>query len=109
MKIIKKYQLLLYVLVLILMIAGYLNYTGDTKKQLSLETAMQLEQNDGNEVSDIGDAKLVNSQDVTSENNLASDNTSQSNETDKESKTNTVENDTIQTMKKVQIILLSLD
>ncbi len=66
MKVIKKNQIIVYVVVLILMVAGYLNYTSYTEKQVALETAMQMESKDGVELADIGDATLVNSNDVTS-------------------------------------------
>ena len=45
MKVIKKNQLIVYVIVLVLMIAGYLNYTSNTENQVSLQTAMQIESN----------------------------------------------------------------
>ena len=63
MKIIKKNQIIVYVIVLILMVAGYLNYTNHTQNQVSLETAMQM--------ADIGDATLVNSNDVVSDDKVS--------------------------------------
>lgn len=67
MKVIKKNQLIIYVIVLILMIAGYLNYTSNTENQVSLQTAMQMESNNDEQLADIGDATLVNSNDITEE------------------------------------------
>lgn len=67
MKLFKKNQIIIYVIVLMLMTAGYLNYTTNTEKQ-SVETSMQMEANDDMQLADIGDATLVNSNDVTSEN-----------------------------------------
>ncbi len=67
MKLFKKNQIIIYVIVLMLMTAGYLNYTTNTEKQ-SVETSMQMEANDDMQLADIGDATLVNSNDVMSEN-----------------------------------------
>ena len=68
MKLFKKNQIIIYVIVLMLMTAGYLNYTTNTNKQASLETAMQIEANDDMQLADIGDATLVNSNDVATQN-----------------------------------------
>ncbi len=68
MKLFKKNQVIIYVIVLMLMTAGYLNYTTNTEKQISVETAMQMESTDDMQLADIGDAKLVNSDDVVGEN-----------------------------------------
>lgn len=67
MKLFKKNQIIIYVIVLMLMTAGYLNYTTNTEKQ-SIETSMQMETNDDMQLADIGDATLVNSNDVVAEN-----------------------------------------
>ena len=67
MKLFKKNQIIIYVIVLMLMTAGYLNYTSNTEKQVSVETAMQMESDDM-QLADIGDATLVNSNDVVEEN-----------------------------------------
>ena len=61
MKMLKKNQIIVYAIVLMLMVAGYLNYTGNTQNQLSVETAMQTEAKDETQVADIGDAALVSS------------------------------------------------
>ena len=51
-----------------LMTAGYLNYTTNSEKQTSVETSMQLESKDDTKLADIGDATLVNSNDVATQN-----------------------------------------
>lgn len=80
MKIFKKNQIIIYVIVLMLMTAGYLNYTANTEKQ-SVETAMQVEANDDMQLADIGDATLVNSNDVVTENTTSRTNMSNTNNT----------------------------
>lgn len=80
MKILKKNQIIVYAIVLMLMVAGYLNYTGNTQNQLSVETAMQTEAKDDTQVAEIGDAELVNSNDVVeNETNTATANNSVNN------------------------------
>ena len=57
-----------------LVVAGYLNYT--TKQENpSVETSMQVESKDDTQLADIGDARLVSSNDVTSENENTVNNT----------------------------------
>ncbi len=60
----KKNQVIIYVIALMLVTAGYLNYTTNTSEQVSAQTAMEMEANDDMQVADIGDATLVNSNDV---------------------------------------------
>ena len=74
MKLFKKIQVIIYVIVLMLMTAGYLNYTTNTNKQASLETAMQIEASDDMQLADIGDATLVNSNDVVEEKKESTEN-----------------------------------
>ena len=74
MKLFKKNQIIIYVIVLMLMTAGYLNYTTNTNKQASLETAMQIEASDDMQLADIGDATLVNSNDVVEEKKESTEN-----------------------------------
>lgn len=69
MKLFKKNQIIVYVIVLMLMTAGYLNYTTNTEKQASVETSMQMEAVDDMQLADIGDATLVNSNEVVTEEN----------------------------------------
>ncbi len=62
MKLFKKNQVIIYIIALMLMTAGYLNYTTNQQGD-SVETSMKMEADD-TQVADIGDAKLVNSNDV---------------------------------------------
>lgn len=64
MKLFKKNQVIIYVIALMLMTAGYLNYTTNNS---SVETSIQMESNDDMQLADIGDATLVSSN-ITSEN-----------------------------------------
>ena len=70
MKLFKKNQIIIYVIVLMLMTAGYLNYTTNSEKQTSVETSMQLDSKDDTILADIGDATLVNSNDVATQNTI---------------------------------------
>ena len=81
----KKNQVIIYVIALMLVTAGYLNYTTNTAEQVSAQTAMEMEANDDMQIADIGDATLVNSEAV-SENEVAEDTTV--NETENTSNTN---------------------
>lgn len=104
----KKNQVIIYVIALMLVTAGYLNYTTNTAEQVSAQTAMEMEANDDMQIADIGDATLVNSEAV-SENEVAKDitenvteNTSNTNgDTTEEANenmiqnTNTTENNTV--------------
>ena len=60
----KKNQVIIYVIALMLVTAGYLNYTTNTAEQVSAQTAMEMEANDDMQIADIGDATLVNSEPV---------------------------------------------
>ena len=68
MKLLKRNQIIIYIFVLMLMTAGYLNFTANTKNKVnlaeSLETSMKLESSDDMQIADIGDATLVSSEDV---------------------------------------------
>ena len=80
MKLLKKNQVIIYVIAIMLMTAGYLNY--NTKQEnTSVETSMQIESKDDTQLADIGDATLVSSQDIVEEN---------------ETKENTVNNETLE-------------
>lgn len=92
MKLLKKNQVIVYVIVLMLMAAGYLNYSANTEKQ-SVETAIQTESKDDMLIAGIGDATLVNSNDVTSNettNDIAK-NTQDENTTNTSNTTNNIE------------------
>lgn len=88
MKIFKKNQIIIYVIAVILMTVGYLNYTNKTEELNSVETSLQMENDDSSLVAGIGDAKLVSSNDVTSESNTTNTATSETNTTSKETATN---------------------
>lgn len=66
MKLLKKNQFIIYIIVLMLMTAGYLNFTTNQGNN-SVETSLQMESKDDTKLADIGDAKLVSSNDVVSE------------------------------------------
>lgn len=74
MKIFKKNQIIIYVIALVLMTVGYLNYTNKTKKLDSIETSVETKSENLNNTNsdEIGDAKLVSSNDIAS--NSSNDN-----------------------------------
>ena len=103
----KKNQVIIYVIALMLVTAGYLNYTTNTAEQVSAQTAMEMEANDDMQIADIGDATLVSSEAVNenevTENTTVNENGNTSNtneitteETNKDiaQNTNTSENNT---------------
>ena len=106
----KKNQVIIYVIALMLVTAGYLNYTTNTAEQESTQTAMEMEANDDMQIADIGDATLVNSEAVsenevienTTENvteNISNINGNATQETNENvtQDTNTIENHTVGT------------
>lgn len=96
MKIIKKNQLTILVIALMLVTAGYLNYTsynGETELTSSTNIVSKEEN-----VAGIGDAKLVNSQDIT-ENVVNNLQTEDIGETEKENLINNTTNNTIENNK----------
>lgn len=68
MKIFKKNQVIIYIIALMLVTAGYLSYTTKESVDSSIETSMQMESKDDTRLADIGDAKLVSSNDVVPNN-----------------------------------------
>lgn len=83
MKVLKKNQIIIFVVALMLVAAGYLNYTAQTEEIAA----------DSNEVSEIGDAQLVSSNNMvekTEESNQVAENTAEAQETN----ANIVENQT---------------
>lgn len=86
MKILKKNQIVIYVIAIMLMTAGYLNYSTNDSNN-SVETSMNIESKDDSKLADIGDATLVNSNDVVESNTQAQENTA-------EAENNTTNNDT---------------
>ena len=99
----KKNQVIIYVIALMLVTAGYLNYTTNTAEQVSAQTTMEMEANDDMQIADIGDATLVNSEAVsenevtenTTENTSSTNgNTTQEANENVTQNTNTTENNT---------------
>ncbi|MEE0865827.1 MAG: SpoIIIAH-like family protein [Clostridia bacterium] len=82
--ILKKNQIIIYVIAIMLMTAGYLNYT--TKQgENSIQTSLDIEAKDDSRLADIGDATLVSSSDVVVDD--------LKNETNTENTTNTATNE----------------
>lgn len=90
-KILKKNQIIIYIIALMLVTAGYLNFTTNTKNA-DIATSMQMETTDDMQLADIGDAQLVSSNDIVSEETANQNNTSDTNNVD----TNTTSNETNQ-------------
>ena len=67
LKSLKKNQVIIYVIALMLVAAGYLNYTSDNK---TIETYSNPETTYKENIADIGDATLVNSNEVEENQNL---------------------------------------
>ena len=97
MKLLKKNQVIIYVIALMLMAVAYLNYTTNTAEQ-SVQASMQMEARDDSNTANIGDATLVSSNDVLSNtdtvnessgNDTTSSNTESSNTINNENTTNT--------------------
>ena len=86
MKILKKNQIVIYAIAIMLMTAGYLNYSTNDSNN-SVEKSMNIESKDDSKLADIGDATLVNSNDVVESN-------TQAQETTAEAENNTTNNDT---------------
>ena len=99
MKILKKNQIVIYVIAIMLMTAGYLNYSTNDSNN-SVETSMNIESKDDSKLADIGDATLVNSNDVVESNTRAQETTAEAennttnSETTKENETQTNEVET---------------
>ena len=99
MKILKKNQIVIYVIAIMLMTAGYLNYSTNDSNN-SVETSMNIESKDDSKLADIGDATLVNSNDVVESNTQAQETTAEAknnttnSETTKENETQTNEVET---------------
>lgn len=80
MKLFKKNQVIIYTIALMLVVAGYLNFT--TKQENpSVQASMQMEAQDDMQLADIGDARLVNSNDVATENTQKTENKTDNNVT----------------------------
>ena len=72
-KLLKRNQVIIYVIAIMLMTAGYLNYT--TNQDGSLETSMQMEAKDDIALADVGDATLVSSNDILGGNTIETNTT----------------------------------
>ena len=88
----KKNQVIIYVIALMLVTAGYLNYTTNTAEQVSAQTAMEMEANDDMQIADIGDATLVNSEAVSA--NEVTENTTENTSNTNEKSTEEANGDT---------------
>lgn len=66
MNLFKKNQIIIYVIALMLVTAGYLNYTSKEDAN-TLSVSTEVEEMNSKELADIGDATLVNSKDVINE------------------------------------------
>ena len=71
MKLLKRNQVIVYSIAVLLMVAGYLNYSTNTKQ--TLETSSQ-EVNTSSELANVGDARLVSSSDITENTNVSTNN-----------------------------------
>ena len=94
MRLLKKNQVIIYVIVLMLMAVAYLNYTTQTGEQ-AVEASMQMEARDDTNTSNIGDAALVSSNDIATNTN-ETENTTNSIEENTTNRTNTTNNETEQ-------------
>ena len=92
MKLLKKNQVIIYVIVLMLMAVAYLNYTTQTEEQ-SVEASMQMEARDDSNTSNIGDATLVSSNAISTNNEIDNNisNTNSTNIVENEITTNTTQ------------------
>lgn len=103
MKLLKKNQVIIYAIAIMLMAAGYLNYTTNQDGK-SLETSTQMDESSNMALANIGDARLVSSNDIVgNETNNTNTNSEANNEinrtTANEQNTNTSngENNTVET------------
>lgn len=107
MKLLKKNQIIVYTIAVLLMVAGYLNYSTNHKD--AVEASSQgIEKT--NEYANVGDARLVNSSDIVEDTNTNTNNNNQTtnttanatNETQNKNETNTNSKDiTTQTSSEV--------
>lgn len=89
--ILKKNQIIIYVIAIMLMTAGYLNYT--TKQgENSIQTSLDIEAKDDSRLADIGDATLVSSSDVVDDLKNGTNTENATNITANEIKDNTIQN-----------------
>ena len=105
MKLLKKNQIIIYVIALMLMAVAYLNYTTNTAEQ-SVEASLQMEARDDSNTANIGDATLVSSNGVLSNTDIVNEssgnsttvsNTESSNTTNTTNENSNINNETTQT------------
>lgn len=98
MKLLKKNQIIIYVIAIMLMTAGYFNYYAKPHSD-SIETSIQMDSKDDTQLADIGDAKLVSSNDIIQEESNKENNNNENinnenietNDKNEEKNTNTIE------------------
>mgnify|MGYP000771368434 CR=1 FL=1 len=93
-KLLKKNQVIIYVIAIMFMTAGYLNYT--INQDGTLETSMQMEAKDDTALADIGDATLVSSNDILG-GDTTETNTVNSTENELNSNTTSIDNQNMST------------
>lgn len=102
MKLLKKNQVIIYVIAIMIMTAGYLNFTTNANDNESIQTSMQMEAKDDTLLADIGDATLVNSNDVvTGEESNSKSNEEKAEKKEENEVTQTSENKEIATNNEV--------
>lgn len=101
MKLFKKNQVVIYVIALMLVVAGYLNYTATNNLDSAIQTSSREEELD--KMANIGDAQLVSSNVVSEENYIEENTTNTTNTTNNSIVNNNeiVDNNTITTSSSV--------
>lgn len=94
MKLLKKNQVVIYVIALMLVVAGYLNYTATNNLDSAIQTSSREEELD--KMANIGDAQLVSSN-VVSEENYIEENTTNTTNNSIVNNNEIVDNNTITT------------
>lgn len=87
MKLLKKNQVIIYVIAVMLMVAGYLNYTTRTNGE-AVQASSQVNETDA--YANIGDARLVSSEEVVENNTVNETNTIENTANTTDETTNTV-------------------
>lgn len=94
MKLLKKNQIVIYVIALMLMAVAYLNYTTNTAEQ-SVEASLQMGARDDSNTANIGDATLVSSNDVLSNSDTVNESSGNGNTINNTENSNTINNESI--------------
>ena len=92
MKLLKKNQIVIYVIALMLMAVAYLNYTTNTAEQ-SVQASMQMEARDDSNTANIGDATLVSSNDVLSNTDTVNESSGNDSTASNTESSNTINNE----------------